>query len=313
MYRRHRSSHGAVPREIFLRKKEYVLSQSPCRPGQRFSDFSTAAQPFTNPTLKDKVYGDSAWFGPGGIEYVAFIGLRGDEQLRVAKVEARRANAHANPDYEGEHVYLPFPAMNVSKRDVNAFWERQSWGLQLPDDGALSNCVYCFLKGVGTLEQVRDTMQRGQNVDVPGFGSMVDTPCDVRWWTAMEQRYGRNLDAEKRVRTGADSSSFVGFFGASSGLSYQVLAESRRERTDLSRFANSCSHATAPTESHASSPHLSRLPGDDAAGPTRCRRDGPLLGYQVRQPPFRRTPLRLGRACCCYRGACGGRIAHRRG
>lgn len=239
LYRRHRSSRGAVPREIFLRKKEYVLSRSPCRPPQRFSDFSAVAKPFTNPTVKDKVYGDSAWFGPGGIEYVAFIGLRGDEQLRVAKVEARRANAHANPDYEGEHVYLPFSAMNVSKRDVNTFWERQSWGLQLPGDGALSNCVYCFLKGVGTLEQVHDTMQRRQNADVPGFGSLVDTPCDVGWWTAMEQRYGRNLDAEKRVRTGADSSSFVGFFGASSGFSYQVLADSRRERTDLSRFANS--------------------------------------------------------------------------
>jgi hypothetical protein len=185
------------------------------------------------------VVGDSAWLGAGGIEFVAFIGLRGDEQVRVAKVEARRANAHANPGYEGEHVYMPFSAMNVSKQDVNEFWGRQSWGLQLPDDGALSNCVYCFLKGVGNLEQVRNTMERRKHTDVPGFGSMVDTPCDVAWWTAMEQKYGRDLEAERRVRTGADSSSFVGFFGASSGLSYQLLANGRREGADLSRFASS--------------------------------------------------------------------------
>ena len=238
MYRRHRNNRGAVPRDIFLRKKQYVLSQPPCRPSQRFSDFSSAARPFNNPTLTDKVFGDSAWFGPGGIEYVAFIGLRGDEQLRVARVEARRANAHANPGYEGEHVYMPFSEMNVSKQDVNRFWRQQSWGLQLPDDGALSNCVYCFLKGVGILEQVRSAMEDRKHTDVPDFGSMVDTPCDVGWWTAMEQRYGRNLDAEKRVRTGADSSSFVGFFGASSEFSYQVLADSRSEGTDLSRFAD---------------------------------------------------------------------------
>ena len=239
LYRRHRSNRGAVPRDIFLRKKEYVLSRPPRRPEQRFSDFSAAAKRFTNPVLADKVFGDSACFGPGGIEYVAFIGLRGDEQLRVAKVEARRANAHANPGYEGEHVYMPFSEMNVSKEDVNRFWGQQTWGLQLPDDGALSNCVYCFLKGVGILAQVREAMEGRKHTDVPEFGPMVDTPCDVGWWTAMEQKYGRNLDAEKRVRTGADSSSFVGFFGASNEFSYQVLADSEREGADLSRFANS--------------------------------------------------------------------------
>ena len=239
LYRRHRNNRGAVPRDIFLRKKEYVLSRSPYRPHQRFSDFSAAAKPFTNPTLSDKVFGESAWFGPGGIEYVAFIGLRGDEQLRVAKVEARRANAHANPGYEGEHVYMPFSEMNVSKEDVNRFWGQQTWGLRLPEDGALSNCVYCFLKGVGILERVRNTMEPRKDTEVPDFGSIVDTPCDVGWWTAMERKYGRNLDAEKRVRTGADSSSFVGFFGASREFSYQVLADSGREGADLSRFADS--------------------------------------------------------------------------
>ena len=239
LYRRHRNNRGSVPRDIFLRKKEYVLSRPPSRPHQRFNDFSSSAEPVTNPTVSHKVFGDSALFGPGGIEYVAFIGLRGDEQLRVAKVEARRANAHANPGYEGEHVYMPFSEMNVSREDVNRFWAQQDWGLRLPDDGALSNCVYCFLKGVGILEQVRDAMDQEKERHVPDFGSIVDTPCDVAWWTAMERKYGRNLDAEKRVRTGADSSSFVGFFGASKDFSYQVLGDSGRAGTDLSRFANS--------------------------------------------------------------------------
>ena len=170
LYRRHRNNRGAVPRDIFLRKKEYVLSRPPYRPHQRYSEFSTVTERVTNPTVADKVFGDSAWFGRGGIEYVAFIGLRGDEQLRVAKVEARRANAHANPGYEGEHVYMPFSEMNVSREDVNRFWAQQTWGLQLPDDGALSNCVYCFLKGVGVLERVRDDMEQQKDTRSPASG-----------------------------------------------------------------------------------------------------------------------------------------------
>ena len=56
--------------------------------------------------LRVKCFGQKAWFGDGGIEYVAFIGLRGDEQLRVARVEARSSNPHANKGYEGEtHLY----------------------------------------------------------------------------------------------------------------------------------------------------------------------------------------------------------------
>lgn len=239
MYRRHRVNRGAVPRDIFLRKKEYVLSQSPRRPRQRFRDFSAAATPFANLALQDKVFGDSAWFGRGGIEYVAFIGLRGDERLRVAKVEARRDNSHANSSYNGEHVYMPFSEMNISKQDVNEFWDNQSFGLNLRDDGALSNCVYCFLKGVGVLQQVRNSMERGKHDNIPDFGSMKGTPCDVEWWTTMERKYGRDLDEEHRVRTGVDSSSFVGFFGASSRFSYQVLADHGRDSGDLSRFAKS--------------------------------------------------------------------------
>ena len=239
MYRRHRSNRGAVPRDIFLRKKEYVLSRPPFRPSQRFSEFSVAAKPFNNPAVRDKVFGDSAWFGPGGIEYVAFIGLRGDEQLRVAKVEARRDNAHAHPGYEGEHVYMPFSDMNISKNDVDEFWHRQSFGLRLNDDGALSNCMYCFLKGVGILQQVHNTMERRKHDDVSGFGSMVDTPGDVEWWAAIEQKYGRDLNEERRVRTGVKSSSFVGFFGASSRFSYRVLADSGSNGAALSRFSNS--------------------------------------------------------------------------
>ena len=86
------------------------------------------------------------------------------------------------------------------------FWEQQSWGLKLPRNGALSNCVYCFLKGVSNLEQVHKEMEHRKKTKVRGFGSTIDTPCDIGWWMRMEEKYGRDLVAENGVvaRPGAN-------------------------------------------------------------------------------------------------------------
>lgn len=239
MYRRHIRNGGGVPKELLLEKKRFVLDSSTGRPKQAYQDFSNPASTFENDALSGKVFGKKAWFGDGGIEYVAFIGLRGDEQLRVARVESRSSNPHANAGYEGEHVYMPLAKMHVGKEDVNAFWDQQDWDLGLPQDGALSNCVYCFLKGVGNLKQVHIAMETQKaEGDIEGFGSILNTPCDVNWWSGIERRYGRDLDAENRERTNPEAAGFIGFFGASSGFSYDTLSHSAHNGDDLERFAD---------------------------------------------------------------------------
>ncbi len=238
MYTRHLRSRGGVPKDVLLAKREFVLSQPTGRPKQNYRDFSAPASTFENTLLKGKVFGQKAWFGDGGIEYVAFIGLRGDEQLRAARVEARASDIHANAGYEGEHVYMPFTKMHIGREDVNEFWEQQGWGLKLAPNGALSNCVYCFLKGVGNLTQVHKAMEVRKKYKVRGFGSTIDTPCDLDWWAKMERKYGRNLELEKRERTNLDAADFIGFFGATSGFSYDILATNSKAGDDLARFAN---------------------------------------------------------------------------
>ena len=235
MYRRHRRKQGRVPKKVFVQKRAYALTRPQVRPEQRYCDFSPVWRPFRNAALAGRVYGDQAWFGDGGAEYVAFVGLRADEQLRVKRVEARNAGPGAT-GYEGEHVYMPLADMAVARDDVNAFWEQQVWDLSLPKAGSLSNCVYCFLKGTANLRAVHNHMEEQKQYEAPGFGSLVDTPSDVSWWMRMEQTYGRNLVAEKREITGNPENNFVGFFGASSDFSYEFLAQG--DESELAKYSS---------------------------------------------------------------------------
>ena len=131
---------------------------------------------------------------------------------------------------------MPLADMAIARDDVNAFWDQQQWDLSLPKAGSLSNCVFCFLKGAANLRSVHNHMEIQKQEDIPGFGSLLETPSDVSWWIRMEQTYGRDLEAERREITGTPEHNFVGFFGASSDFSYEFLAES--EACDIERYSS---------------------------------------------------------------------------
>ena len=214
MYNRHLRKQGGVPKNIYLAKKSYALSRPHVRPNQYYRDYC------------------SVWRSSVGLtqnsmrsEYVAFVGLRHDERQRVKRVQARNAGPAA-AGYEGEHVYMPLSDFGVNRDDVNDYWEQQPWKLSLPSNGALSNCVYCFLKGAGNLARVRAEMNHSCTRNYPGFGSIVGTPSDLAWWISMERKYGRDLRAENRRIKGSLESPFIGFFGTSTGFSYDRLAKS---------------------------------------------------------------------------------------
>ena len=234
MYARHLRNGGEVPEEIYIAKKRYGWSRPYIRPEQRYDEFSGAWGAIDNTWLKGKVQGDLAVFGKGGVEYVAFVGLRADEPARVGRVKERNSSPEAS-GYEGEHVYMPLVDMHVAASDVNTFWGRQEWGLSLPPDSGLSNCVYCFLKGGATLRKVHREMAAAKNQEPrPGYGPLGGTPCDIAWWQRMEEDYGRDLVAEERVIQSELEHDFLGFFGAGSRFTYRVLAEA--DEGELSEF-----------------------------------------------------------------------------
>ena len=231
LHRRHIRKQGSVPKNIFAQKKAYGLSRPHVRPQQRYSNFSLVWQPFRNHSLNGAVFGEQAAFGKSGVEYVAFVGLRGDEQARVQRVSSRNAGPGSS-GYSGEHVYMPLADMAVSREDVNAFWDNQPWDLSLPREGSLSNCVYCFLKGASNLRTVRSRMEEQKHIEESGYGSLLNTPSDINWWKRMEQTYGRDLIAERRKITGDPENTLIGFFGTSTDFSYERLAVADESEID---------------------------------------------------------------------------------
>ena len=237
MYARHLRAGGHVPEDIYVAKKRYGWSRPYVRPEQRYDEFSDAWGAFENTWLSGKAQGNLAVFGNGGVEYVALVGLRADEPARVGRVKERNSGPEAS-GYEGEHVYMPLVDMHVAVSDVNAFWDRQKWGLSLPPDSGLSNCVYCFLKGGPTLRKVHREMAAAMNRDsLSGYGSLSGTPCDVVWWQRMEEEYGRDLVAEERAIQSELEHDFLGFFGAGSRFTYQTLAAG--DEASLAEFDDS--------------------------------------------------------------------------
>ena len=237
MYARHRRNGGEVPEDIYIAKKRYGWNRPFVRPEQRYGDFSAAWGPIDNAWLEGRSHGDVAAFGKGGVEYIAFVGLRADEPARVGRVKERNSGPEAS-GYAGEHVYMPLVDLHVAATDVNAFWSRQEWDLALPPDSGLSNCVYCFLKGGSTLRKVHREMEDAKRQDgPPGYGPLGGTPCDVAWWQRMEEDYGRDLVAEERVIQSELEHDFLGFFGAGSRFSYRGLAEA--DEAELEEFDDS--------------------------------------------------------------------------
>lgn len=231
----HRINGGNTPDDILLKKKAFVRSRPTARRAQCFADYSDATGQIDNPQLYDLVRGGRVSVsGDNPAEYVSFVGLRNDEPVRIARMRARNrgldddAGVHERATPEGEYVYAPLDDFNIRKEDIKKFWRRRKPRLLLPDDANLSNCVFCFLKSSA---RIRDLVARQHEIDnsLPEhLRSVPNTPSDISWWIRMEDRYGRDLIAEKRAIRADETRPVIGFFG-SGGSSYNLIQQSASE------------------------------------------------------------------------------------
>ena len=99
----------------------------------------------------------------GHEEYVTFVGIRADEQRRVAKMKN-------NKDIKE----TPLATAGISVGDVLDFWSKQPFDLDtitVNGNSLLSNCDLCFLKKADHL-----------------MGLIIDKPERAIWWANMEKK-----------------------------------------------------------------------------------------------------------------------------
>ena len=236
----HKRNRGSTPSEILIEKAKFVCSCPHFRPDQKFSDYSSSIVEIKNMELSGKSLGGRVPLaGDDCVDYVALIGFRADEPLRVAKMKERnngvaheeRPSSGEDPyirPAEGEYVYAPLVDMKVTKDDVNEFWKAQGWDLELPRDGNYSNCVFCFLKGTSILRRINNNKDQFDQSLPSTLRPQSGTPSDILWWAEIEEKYGRDLKAEKRKirnREVFSGKPIIGFFGGSGGgnMSYRTL------------------------------------------------------------------------------------------
>ena len=171
--------------------------------------------------------GGTISFGTGGVEYLAFVGLRFDEKRRVLRVSQRNPGGPASKGHEGEHVYMPLDTLGLTESDVDSFWKGQSWGLNLKPEDGLSNCTYCFLKGAKQLQAAN------QALSADWQESYANSPCDLAWWVEKENKYGRDLQAEGRPTRQRVADDFIGFFDSKRQFSYRILQAATEDRKKL--------------------------------------------------------------------------------
>lgn len=97
------------------------------------------------------------------------VGIRADEQRRVAKIRAR-----PSPETSKETLIMPLADAVVTKYDVKQFWDAQPFDLALHNDNGVTmggNCDLCFLKAANQV-----------------FTLIKEEPSRAVWWAAQESK-----------------------------------------------------------------------------------------------------------------------------
>jgi len=101
----------------------------------------------------------------GWTEWDSMLGIRADEQRRLAKIGNQDYNKH-------EEKVAPLGQVGVTKEMVGAFWRSQPFDLGLPNNNGVTmhgNCDLCFLKGGAQI-----------------LSLIAEKPERAVWWAKME-------------------------------------------------------------------------------------------------------------------------------
>ena len=200
-----RSYHGtSLSEKELLQYVQFLRNRPWVRKAQCFADYTTAPRLAVEHLQARAFDGFVPMSGQAPVPYIAIMGLRADEPVRVSSIMQRQQGDGAIP-------YFPLFDAGIFAETVQAFWQEQEWDLQL--DSRYSNCSFCFMKSVRNLRAIaKDPGTRAQG------------PSQLDWWVKLESRYLRTVD---EVVDGQNTGKQVGFgfFGRHSRHSYANLLE----------------------------------------------------------------------------------------
>jgi len=143
------ASRNGEPFEAIIRKRNYLPN-----PVSRFC------------TVEMKVRAIHRYLKSiGWTEWESMLGIRSDEQRRLAKI--------GNQDYvKHEEKIAPLGKIGVTKETVGEFWKGHSFDLELPNMNGVTmhgNCDLCYLKGGSQIMSL-----------------IAEKPQRAVWWARME-------------------------------------------------------------------------------------------------------------------------------
>lgn len=149
------ASRNGEPFEAAIRRKNYLPN-----PVTRFCTVELKIRTMHR-------YLRSLGWADGDREWDQMVGIRADEQRRVAKIRAR-----PSPKTTRETMVMPLADAGVTVQEVGEFWARQPFNLQLTTVNGRTlagNCDLCFLKPAGQIQSL-----------------IVEQPQRAVWWAGME-------------------------------------------------------------------------------------------------------------------------------
>jgi len=129
----------------------------------------------------------------GWTEWESFLGIRADEQRRLAKI--------GNQDYgKHEEKRAPLGQVGITKEMVGDFWRAQPFDLELPNINGVTmhgNCDLCYLKGANQIQSL-----------------IAEKPERAVWWIKMEALALASAPSGARFRNDRPSYSQMAQFTA---------------------------------------------------------------------------------------------------
>lgn len=160
------ASRNGEPFEAAIRSRRYLPN-----PVTRFCTTLLKIRPFAQYL---KTLGD---------DWQQMVGIRADEQRRVAKIRA-------NPSEEGFDRIMPLADAGVTKEMVGHFWRNNDFDLQLPNFNGVTthgNCDLCYLKGGSQIMSL-----------------IREKPERAVWWARMESMVSELVDKPSGARFRSD-------------------------------------------------------------------------------------------------------------